>query len=62
MPTINELVRLLKEAGFLLREHRKKHDLYENPSSGRRLMVPRHGKQELGTGLYQRMLRDAGIK
>ena len=62
MPTISELVRLLREAGFVLREHRKKHDLWAHPSSRRRVMVPRHGKQELSAGLFHRMLRDAGLK
>jgi len=48
--------------GFRLSEHRKKHDLYEHLVSKRRVMVPRHWKQELRTGLFQRMLRDAGLK
>jgi predicted RNA binding protein YcfA (HicA-like mRNA interferase family) len=62
VPTISEFIRLLREAGFVLREHRKKHDLWEHPTSGRRIMVPRHGGQELSAGLFHRMLRDAGLK
>ncbi|MBI2898449.1 MAG: type II toxin-antitoxin system HicA family toxin [Deltaproteobacteria bacterium] len=61
MPTVAELVRLLTEAGFQLREHRKRHDLYED-ATGRRIMIPRHWKQEMGTGLFHKILRDAGLK
>jgi mRNA interferase HicA len=62
MPTISELVRLLRDNGFVLREHRKKHDLWEHPQTCRPLMVPRHGAQEISKGLFHRMLRDAGLK
>jgi len=62
VPTVAEFVRRLTEAGFRLREHRKKHDLYEHPGSGHRVMVPRHWSQELRRGLFEKMLRDAGLK
>jgi predicted RNA binding protein YcfA (HicA-like mRNA interferase family) len=62
LPTVAEFVRRITEAGFRLKEHRKKHDLYENTLTGRRVMVPRHWKQELRPGLFHRMLRDAGLK
>lgn len=40
--------------------HGKRHDIYENPTTGRRVSVPRHA-QDLATGTYRSILRDAGL-
>jgi predicted RNA binding protein YcfA (HicA-like mRNA interferase family) len=41
-----ELLRQLTEAGCVLDRHRSKHDIYLNPSDGKRQPVPRHAEIE----------------
>jgi predicted RNA binding protein YcfA (HicA-like mRNA interferase family) len=45
--------------------HGKKHDIYENSRTGRRVVVPRQGlrpdSRELANGIYRSMLRDAKL-
>lgn len=60
MATTAELVRRLVRAGFRLAAHGKKHDVYADPTSGRKVVVPRHSR-EIPTGTYHSMLRDAGL-
>jgi predicted RNA binding protein YcfA (HicA-like mRNA interferase family) len=60
MATTAELIRRLRRAGFRLIAHGKKHDVYENSGSDRRVIVPRHSR-EIPNGTYHSMLRDAGL-
>jgi predicted RNA binding protein YcfA (HicA-like mRNA interferase family) len=60
MATTSELIRRLQRAGFQLARHGKRHDIYENPITNKRVSVPRHAK-ELPNGTYRAILRDAGI-
>ena len=39
-----EFVRQLIAAGCYLKRHGKRHDLYVNPSNGRKAPVPRHNE------------------
>jgi len=55
-----EVLRRLKKVGFKLVSHGKKHDLYEDPRTGRRITIPRHSK-EIPVGTYHAILRDAGL-
>jgi predicted RNA binding protein YcfA (HicA-like mRNA interferase family) len=41
-----ELLRQLTEAGCVLDRHGSKHDIYLNPSNGKRQPVPRHAEIE----------------
>jgi predicted RNA binding protein YcfA (HicA-like mRNA interferase family) len=60
MATTSELVRRLTRAGFRLAAHGKKHDVYENFSTGKRVIVWRHAR-EIPNGTYRAILRDAGL-
>ena len=61
MASISELLRQMKRAGFLFVKHRGNHDEWMNPATGRYVLIPRH-KQELGTGIYRKILKDAGLR
>jgi predicted RNA binding protein YcfA (HicA-like mRNA interferase family) len=58
--TTSELVRRLVKVGFRLMVRGKRHDIYENARTGRRVVVPRHAK-EIPNGTYRAILRDADI-
>ncbi|MGE0394090.1 MAG: type II toxin-antitoxin system HicA family toxin [Vicinamibacterales bacterium] len=58
-----ELLRLLKENGFEeLRAGRGSHRQFWNPVTRRIVTVAVHTKKEVGSGLLNRILKDAGIK
>jgi predicted RNA binding protein YcfA (HicA-like mRNA interferase family) len=58
-----ELIRKLREHGFEeLRTGKGSHRQFWNPTSRRIVTVTVHTKKEVGTGLANRILKDAGIK
>ena len=60
--TWGELIRRLKTAGFV--EHRRgkgSHRLFVHPASQKVITVSVHTKQEVGTGLAHRILKEAGL-
>lgn len=57
-----ELIRKLKEHGFEeLRTSKGSHRQFWNPTSRRVITVAIHTKKEVGSGLANRILKDAGI-
>jgi len=60
MSTTAEFIRRITRTGFRLVAHGKKHDIYENRSTGKRVIVARHAK-EIPNGTYRAMLKDAGL-
>jgi mRNA interferase HicA len=57
-----ELVRLLKQHGFEeLRTGKGSHRQFWNPTTKRIVTMSVHTKKEVGTGLLNRILKDAGI-
>lgn len=59
--TWGEVIRKLKAAGFIEIRHSKGSHLFlQHPTTGQRVMVAVHTKQEAGH-LGNRILRDAGI-
>ena len=44
-----ELVKLLKKNGCRFLKHLANHDMYESPS-GNKILVGRHGREEVATG------------
>lgn len=54
------LVRRLVRAGFVLARHGKKHDIYANALTGRRVTIARHA-DDIARGTYLAILRDAGL-
>ncbi len=59
--TSKELIALLKREGWILRGSRGSHHVFVHPSKSGHLTVP-HPKKELGTGLVQKILKQAGLK
>jgi mRNA interferase HicA len=58
-----ELVRRLREHGFEeLRTGKGSHRQFWNPTTRRVVTIALHTKKEIGTGLLNRILKDAGIK
>lgn len=58
-----ELVRLLRANGFEeLRTGKGSHRQFWNPTTKRVVTIAVHTKKEIGTGLLNRILKDAGIK
>ncbi|MCL1996732.1 MAG: type II toxin-antitoxin system HicA family toxin [Defluviitaleaceae bacterium] len=60
--TTSEFVRKIKKHGCEFYKHDKKHDVYINPSNGKKTRIPRHAKKELGAGITSSMLEDLGLK
>lgn len=58
-----ELIRKLKEHGFqALRTGKGSHQQFWNPTTKKVVTIAVHTKKEVGTGLANRILKDAGIK
>jgi len=58
-----ELIRKLREHGFEeLRTGKGSHRQFWNPTSKKVVTVTVHTKKEVGSGLANRILKDAGIK
>jgi len=61
--TWSELIRLLKQHGFEeLRAGKGSHRQFWNPRTKRVVTIAVHTKREVGPGLLNRILKDAGIK
>jgi predicted RNA binding protein YcfA (HicA-like mRNA interferase family) len=54
-----ELVRELRQAGCRLLRHGGRHDIYLNPTTGRKAPVPRH--REISDSLCRLIKRQLGI-
>jgi predicted RNA binding protein YcfA (HicA-like mRNA interferase family) len=46
-----ELIKIATDRGYKLYAHGKKHDIYIKSDTGERLVVERHGSQEVRKGL-----------
>lgn len=58
----SELIRTLIKAGCLLKRHGASHDVWVNPKTGGRTMVPGHGSKEIKTKTVKSILDDLLIK
>ncbi|HEX7984471.1 MAG TPA: type II toxin-antitoxin system HicA family toxin [Duganella sp.] len=56
-----ELIKRLEHAGWRLRRVRGSHHIYAHPDRGEHISVP-HPKKDLGIGLVQKLLKQAGLK
>lgn len=57
----SELIKLLKQVGFVKRAEGGNHTEYYNPNTGKKIYVWRH-KKEVPTGTANKILKDAGLK
>ena len=56
-----ELIRQLERAGWALRGSKGSHHIFIHPQRPGHLSVP-HPKKDLGIGLVQKLLKQAGLK
>lgn len=56
-----DLIRQLEAAGWVLRSVKGSHHIYTHPARGGHLCVP-HPKRDMGVGLVQKLLKQAGLK
>ena len=56
----NELVRQILAEGCILRRHGARHDIYLNPSTGKKQPVPRH--TEIDNALAKHIRKNLGLK
>jgi predicted RNA binding protein YcfA (HicA-like mRNA interferase family) len=57
----SELIKKLKNAGFIKGREGGRHTIYDNPVTGQSIAVSRHAK-EIPTGTAEKILKQAGIK
>ena len=62
MPTISEVVRMIKEAGCKLESQGTNHEWWVNPKTGERFQVQRHKSKEIKAKTLHSILKSAGIK
>ncbi|HLF09371.1 MAG TPA: type II toxin-antitoxin system HicA family toxin [Dehalococcoidia bacterium] len=58
--TYGELKRRLRQLGIVLRREAARHEVWWNPSTGRRTLIPRH-RGEVPRGTLHTILRDLGF-
>jgi predicted RNA binding protein YcfA (HicA-like mRNA interferase family) len=58
----SELIRILKKDGWIVIRQKGSHMIMQHPIKSNQLTVPNHGSLEVGTGLANKILKDAGLK
>ncbi|SNX28908.1 Predicted RNA binding protein YcfA, dsRBD-like fold, HicA-like mRNA interferase family [Polynucleobacter meluiroseus] len=56
-----ELIKALEKDGWVLRGSKGSHHVFNHPAKSGHITVP-HPKKDLGIGLVQKLLKQAGIK
>jgi predicted RNA binding protein YcfA (HicA-like mRNA interferase family) len=59
--TYGELKRLLKKGGCYLHHQGNRHEMRENPKTGKQFPAGRHNAQEVRDGTLKAIKRDAGL-
>jgi len=58
----SELVRILKKDGWFAVRQKGSHIVMKHRTKTNQITVPSHGSHEVGTGLANKILKDAGLK
>jgi len=58
----SELLRMLRADGWFEIRQRGSHKIMRNPTRSNELVFPDHGNKEVPKGLYQSILKQAGLK
>jgi len=58
----SELIRLLKKDGWFVFRQSGSHLIMKHPEKDGQIVVPDHGSSEVGNGLKNKILKDAGLK
>ena len=56
-----ELIKILSSDGWVLRGSKGSHHVFTHPTKSGHITVP-HPKKDLGTGIVQKLLKQAGLK
>jgi predicted RNA binding protein YcfA (HicA-like mRNA interferase family) len=56
-----EFIKLLTDAGWVLRGAKGSHHIFTHPTQGGHISVP-HPKNDLGVGLLHKLLKQANLK
>lgn len=56
-----EIIKLLEKSGWVLRGVKGSHHIYTHPEREGHITVP-HPKKDLGIGLVNKLLKQAGLK
>lgn len=57
----SEIVKLLKKNGCHLIRHGSSHDIWYSPITDKQFPIPRHPSQDVKSGTYNNIRRDAGF-
>jgi len=60
--TYGELKKILKKNGCYFHHQGSRHEIWENPKTGRQFPVGRHNAQEVRDGTLKAIKRDSGLK
>ncbi len=60
--TYAELARRLARLGCRVARQGSRHEIWENPATGRTAAVPRHHQQEIPPGTLRKILLELGIE
>jgi predicted RNA binding protein YcfA (HicA-like mRNA interferase family) len=60
--TAREVIKLLREDGWVLKSVSGSHEQYVHPSKPGKVTVPRHGAKDLKRGTLNSILKQAGLK
>jgi predicted RNA binding protein YcfA (HicA-like mRNA interferase family) len=55
------MCRVLEQRGWVLARINGSHHIYSDIASGRRVVVPVHGNEDLKPGTQRAIMRDAGL-
>jgi predicted RNA binding protein YcfA (HicA-like mRNA interferase family) len=58
----SELLRLIKKAGWIEVRQTGSHIVLRHPNHQEPLIFPNHGSKEVGTGLANKLKKQAGLK
>ena len=58
----SELIRVLKKDGWFVVRQKGSHMNMRHPNKSAQLVVPNHGSNEVGKGLGNKILKEAGLK
>lgn len=55
------LIKVLEQKGYYFKRAKGSHHLYYNAATGKTVIVPVHGSNDLSKGLFFTILKQAGI-
>jgi predicted RNA binding protein YcfA (HicA-like mRNA interferase family) len=55
------LIKVLEQKGYYFKRANGSHNLYYNATTGKTVIVPVHGNNDLSKGLFFSLLKQAGI-